>query len=302
MRRRLIACLIGMTPLCGSGCIITHQMADNLRWEYKLYKTQKRMEERMDKDADRVLREIGNRHPHRAFTKDFRDGFHVGFKDFLTYGGPALPPVAPPEQYRNAKYLTPEGHCMVRDWFLGFTYGVQCAEATGMRQFYTLPVLVSDMQPPPPLDIVVLPAPPNPDATQPAAPEVAPVPKPATDVPGIPQAMPAEPVKPEPAKPEPPPVLETPRVEPVKPDPVKPEPPPVQEAPKLETPKIEPPKLEVPPVTVPRVEPAPRPPVPATPTSSPPPIPLIPTRPTVSISIPPPSPTVVPVGGGQPGR
>ena len=131
----------------------------------------------MERDANELLREVCHRHPHKVFTADFREGFLDGYKDFLTYGGPIRPPAMPALKYRNAFYLSAEGHAQVRDWFLGFQYGAECAQSTGRRQYYTLPVLVTDQPPVPPLNIEVIPPPPEGLSTDDAKKKETPAPK-----------------------------------------------------------------------------------------------------------------------------
>src|SRR5439155_23053559 len=88
--------------------------------------------------------------PRKCFTAEFRDGFVEGYVDYLDRGGNAQPPVVPPIRYTRNHYLTPDGHLLVKDYFLGFRYGLDVAVASGHRQYLVVPVLVPERSPGPP--------------------------------------------------------------------------------------------------------------------------------------------------------
>lgn len=315
MRGRMVACLLGMLPVAG-GCTVARQIDENMHYEKDLYCATKKHYRDIRKDAEAVLKEVSARHPHKVFSPDFRCGFYDGFKDYLEFGGPCRPPASPPPKYRTPHYLTPEGHCQVRDYFLGFQYGIDCAISTGMRKYYVLPILMTDEQPPPALNIVVLPPPPEDDGKK----EIAPPPKLETKpmTPAVPMLVPKIETKVDPPKADPPktetPKAEVPKAMPSKVDPPKPETPKV-DPPKPEAPKTAPvPSLDpntkpIPPVEVPKVDPPVKPPtntnvpvpVPAVPTGNPPPIPLVPSLPNVSLGGPPTS-AIVPVQHTEPAK
>ena len=194
MRGLAIACLTSLVPLL-AGCSVMKQVTENVIFEKRLYLSDCRLEKRIAKDAEDVLREVCNRHAIKVFSKDFRKGFDDGYRDFLTFGGPIRPPAQAPPHYRTAQYLSPEGHCQVREYFLGFQYGAEVAQSTGRRQFFTHLVLMTDPPPPMPLDITVIPPPPDavptdPSKEAPMAPmkEAAPAPVPTsggTEIHGI---------------------------------------------------------------------------------------------------------------------
>jgi hypothetical protein len=97
------------------------------------------------RDAREAWRTVRSQYPNKAFTAEFHDGFVDGYVDYLDRGGDPQPPAVPPPRYtRNKKYFTPEGHVLIRDYFLGFKYGVDVAVATGHRQYLTVPVLIPD--------------------------------------------------------------------------------------------------------------------------------------------------------------
>ena len=326
MRRPTIACLIGLLPLA-TGCTVSRQIAANVFFEKKLFHSVEKQEHRIEEDAEELLKTIAGRHPHKEFTHDFRSGFKDGYRDFLIYGGPIRPPASPPPRYRTAKSLTPHGHCKVRDYNLGFLYGAECAEATGKRQFFTLPILVTDQAPPPPLDIIVLPPPPDglstdgkkpstnaetppmtPGTTQPMTPATPATPPMETPKSEIPKMMPStDPKPPVPAQPmTPTPMTPTPTT-PAPRTPVPVNPLPAQPVP---TPKVDPKYDPIPkPVEPPKVDPIPKPttqaipvpsptiPVPIVPASNPNTIPLVPMLPSVSLAPLMAAPTIVPVSG-----
>jgi hypothetical protein len=185
---------VGLVPL--AGCSNLGQLAvRNLSYETHLYYGDKRVRHDLRADARAALVECGGRHPRKVFTAEFRDGFVDGYSDYLQNGGPAVPPAVPPDRYRKAEYLSPEGHARVRDYMLGFKYGADVAVATGRRPFFTVPVLVSDAPPPQPPNVVVLPAPPDGLSTDPpAGPKPAPAPPAASEP--LPKPRPLAPMMP----------------------------------------------------------------------------------------------------------
>jgi hypothetical protein len=167
MNWRVVVCVL--VPLTGStGCTLARTAAKNLHNEPRLVFGDAKVKHRLRKLAGEALAECADRHPKKVFTYEFRDGFVDGFVDYLDSGGPCLPPAIPPYKYRSHKYLSPEGHAKVRDYFLGFKYGVDVAVATGWRPYLTIPVLVVEQGPLPPLNITALPAPPNGLSTDPS--------------------------------------------------------------------------------------------------------------------------------------
>jgi hypothetical protein len=141
--------------------------------------TQAAIDHRLHADAREAWRAVRAEYPRRAFTPEFRDGFLDGYADYLDRGGDGSPPPTPPLRYtRHPRYYTPEGHVLLKDYFLGFKYGSDVAAATGRRQFMTVPVLVADGGPAPVAEVVALPAP--------AVPAAPPAPVPPSDRPAVP--------------------------------------------------------------------------------------------------------------------
>lgn len=160
--------------------------------------TQAAIEHRIRADAREAWKAVRGEYPRRCFTAEFRDGFLDGYTDHLDRGGDGTPPPTPPLRYtRHARYFTPEGHVLLKDYFLGFKYGADVAAATGQRQFLTVPVLVPDGGPAPvPVAEVVTPVPAAPvtpttppDRVTPTPlPPPMPLPTPKSDRPVVPPA------------------------------------------------------------------------------------------------------------------
>jgi hypothetical protein len=147
--------------------------------------------------ARAAWREVRAEYPRRAFSAEFRDGFLDGYVDYLDRGGDGVLPAVPPARYtQHKKYFTPDGQCLVKEYFLGFKYGQDVAVATGRRQYLTVPVLLPQpadappaaYAPPPPRPAVPVPTP-----VQPPMPVPAPLPAPGSDAPPKPAAAPPAP-------------------------------------------------------------------------------------------------------------
>lgn len=131
------SCLLPVLTGCGS--------VHKLTTETCLAHTQCAIQHDLRKDAHSAWQCVREQHPRRAFTSEFHDGFLDGYVDYLDRGGAAQPPVVPPMKYvRGKKYYTPEGHCLINDYYLGFKYGADVAVASGRREFLTVPVLLPD--------------------------------------------------------------------------------------------------------------------------------------------------------------
>ena len=145
----------------------------NLTTEVCLAHAQHGIKHKLRKDAQVAWQTVCGQNPRRSFTHEFHDGFLDGYVDYLDRGGSAQPPATPPIKYVYAKrYFTPEGHCLVRDYYLGFKYGTDVAVASGRREFLTVPVL------PPTSAIVEVPAAPVPPPSGTPVPQPIPSPRP----------------------------------------------------------------------------------------------------------------------------
>ena len=159
---REILILVGLSSL--AGCSLQRTAAHNLGFERHLRHGDNSLEREIRADARATLRQICGPHAHPSFTEEYELGFSDGYFDFLDRGGPVQPPTLPPTSLRRKQYLTAEGQAKVRDYFLGFQYGGQIAESTGRREFLTVPIVLSDSPTLPPLNITVIPSPPEPQS------------------------------------------------------------------------------------------------------------------------------------------
>lgn len=192
MTLRALVILGCLAPL--SGCHLATNIARNaynepaeIRDEYKLVR-------KLRHEGKAAFAEVKRQYPRRSFSHDFESGFVDGYLDYLDRGGKAEMPPAPPLRYRRERYMNPEGHAQIRDYFLGFKYGMDVAIATGCRPFYTVPILVAEHGELPPLNITVLPPPPDANAPIPKLGSPLPLPqeaKPGTGTPPAPTATPA---------------------------------------------------------------------------------------------------------------
>lgn len=153
------ACCVGviswLAPL--TGCLMGQASLHTLKSERQLYNDDLQIRDRLETEAESVWHEIAKSHPPGSFSDEFVDGFLEGFVDYLDSGGSATPPPVPPSKYRTAKYLSPEGHARLKDYYAGFKYGSEVACASGQREFYTFPILVPESTAPLPIRLDRLP-------------------------------------------------------------------------------------------------------------------------------------------------
>jgi len=142
MRWKTVALAGAVVPTLG-GCSILENTTRNAINEPHLVTSLLSLEYDLRKQAKEAWQQVRAEYPRRAFTAEFRDGFLDGYVDYLDRGGNGSLPAVPPAKYiRQKKYFTEEGHCLLKDYFLGFKYGQEIAIATGKRQFLTVPVLL----------------------------------------------------------------------------------------------------------------------------------------------------------------
>lgn len=184
MTNRLLIVLGCLTPL--SGCHLATNIARNAYNEPAEIRNEYKVERQLRHEGKAAFKEVKRQYPRHSFSHDFECGFIDGYLDFLDRGGKAEVPAMPPLRYRQARFFNAEGHARIREYFLGFKYGVDVAVATGCRPFYTVPILTSDPTELPPLNITVLPPPP--DANTPTPKLGSPLPLPQETKPGTPAA------------------------------------------------------------------------------------------------------------------
>lgn len=168
-----------------AGCNVAYNAARNIVNDPHVVMTQQAIGHDLRKAARSAWEEARGQYPH--CTAEFQDGFEDGYVDYLDRGGNGSLPAVPPAKYtRHQKYFTENGHCLLKEYFLGFKYGQEVAIATGRRQFLTVPVLFPPVPPTPPAFDVVPPGP-QPMMTPPKPPPgmVDPLASAAKDVPVV---------------------------------------------------------------------------------------------------------------------
>lgn len=142
MRWPLLLLVGGLAPL--AGCHLAETAAHNAVNEPTMYLDEKHVTHQLRHEAKQVVKDLRKQ---QTMSEDFEDGFVDGYADALERGGQPLPPAVPPTKYRRGRFLNPNGHARIYDYFAGFQQGAECAAASGKRQFLTVPVLLAD--PPP---------------------------------------------------------------------------------------------------------------------------------------------------------
>jgi hypothetical protein len=158
----LLACLSPLT-----GCHLYRNIKHNIHNEISQFHDDEHIDKQLRKEARIAFNEMNRQYPHRCFGDDFRDGFIDGYTEYLDRGGNADLPAMPPVKYRRHTFFNAEGHARIKDYFLGYKYGLDVALATGCRQFYQVPILIGQERQLPPLDINVIPPPPDANAPMP---------------------------------------------------------------------------------------------------------------------------------------
>ena len=129
--------LLGLV-LLSSGCSVvstaTHVVSSRLKERFEEHAERKRNQAR----AVAAWREVRCAASEVAFSDDYARGFHHGFTEHL-YRGTVNPPPLPPDEYRRARYQTPQGYRAIQDWFAGFRHGVAAAREGRYRDWVTGP-------------------------------------------------------------------------------------------------------------------------------------------------------------------
>ena len=230
---------LGLVPL--AGCHLANMAAHNALNEPIEYLDQQALRSRLQSDARKAFSEMQARLGAQSLTEDFGDGFIDGYVDYLEHGGQSLPPAVPPLKYRRSRFMNPEGHARIHDYFAGFQQGADTACHTGERSFLTVPVLMPEANPEMTPNVKQSPlAECAPNNTTTVVPKSEPLATPRTE-PGLP--TPVRPIEPLPTKPTvvPMPTLplpaETPKRPMVMPEPGLPKLPLAPDPPKMDIPK-----------------------------------------------------------------
>jgi hypothetical protein len=139
MRWRLLLLVGGLAPL--AGCHLAETAVHNAVNEPAVYLDEKHVTHQCRAEGKRVAKELAVK---RAMSEDYEDGFVDGYADALERGGEPLPPAVPPTKYRRGRFLNPDGHARIHDYFAGFQHGASSAAASGKRQFLTVPIMLPD--------------------------------------------------------------------------------------------------------------------------------------------------------------
>jgi hypothetical protein len=133
-----------LAPLLG-GCLGVHHSGHDRVAEAGVVHSEQAIARHIHRKAHEAWQVVRCEFPSKTFTAEFHDGFIDGYSDYLDRGGDGQPPAVPPLRYtQNRKYYSPEGHVLMRDYFLGFKYGTDVAIASGQRQYLTVPVLIPE--------------------------------------------------------------------------------------------------------------------------------------------------------------
>ncbi len=159
MRWKIVAFVGCLAP--AGGCHLYQNAMMNIVNEPVQYLDDQHLERQLRRDAKHAWAEVCRQYPKRTFTDDFVEGFCDGYTDYLDNGGSAQVPAVPPLKYRRSKFYNPEGHERIRQYFLGFKYGMDVAISTGCRTFLTVPVVLPETAPPAEPNITILPSPPD---------------------------------------------------------------------------------------------------------------------------------------------
>lgn len=95
------------------------------------------------KTAEQVWESTGLACPEDHSDEDYRDGFVVGFADYVYAGGDGSPPPVPPRRYWCVEERTPEGASRIQSWFAGYRHGAGVARLGGYRKVATIGVSAS---------------------------------------------------------------------------------------------------------------------------------------------------------------
>jgi hypothetical protein len=126
-----VCCLLPVLAGCGTTSRVTWAASGgSVTNEAAPVHARRAVGEESRRGASVAWEAVRAQHARRPFSDEFREGFADGYADFVELGDRAQPPAVPPVSYaRYQKYFGPEGHGLVRDYYLGFDYGIEVAGA-----------------------------------------------------------------------------------------------------------------------------------------------------------------------------
>ena len=139
MKTKFWLCLVGLGAL-SSGCELAYLTAHNAVYETVLYTDNLVAAIRNRNLADAAWAEARKDSPGYAYSADYVCGFKDGYADYLDANGAVAPPLLPPQHYWTTHYQSPEGHKAIEDWYAGYYHGATAAQASGYREFITVPL------------------------------------------------------------------------------------------------------------------------------------------------------------------
>jgi len=173
MHWKALLLALSVAPL--TGCLLARNTARNVLNEPAELHDNKKLCRQLRREAEAEWACVRMREPQGAFTADFADGFVDGYVDYLDSGGTAQPPAVPPLRYRRSRYMSVEGHALIRDYYSGFRYGSEVAVASGRRDLITVPILLPEPRVDAPVQARQIPE----NGATPRTPEILPQPRPA---------------------------------------------------------------------------------------------------------------------------
>ena len=150
--------IVAGIALSQAGCQLWRASAHNILNEPIEYLDQNKLANQLEKDAKLRFKELESHFGRKSLSEDFEQGFVDGYTDYLEHGGQATPPAIPPLKYRRSKFLNPDGHARIHDYFAGFQQGADAACETGQRTYLTLPILLPEPDAEAPVKVQQIPA------------------------------------------------------------------------------------------------------------------------------------------------
>jgi len=124
----------------GSGCMLFKLALYNIANEPGLTVSNGGLHHRAVKLAEEAYAEYCVMHGGHHEESPFQVGFIQGYADYLDNGGNGAPPTLPPANMRRKRDQDPDGHAAIEEFYLGFSAGAAQAKASGLRQYFLIPL------------------------------------------------------------------------------------------------------------------------------------------------------------------